>query len=105
PTCNHSPGNLGSLFNVVFGTGCFGSKNNLLGCSSAKYPDDACAEISLRVVISIRLGTLVRDAECLPTRNDGYAINRVCTRNNQSEDRVSAFVIGNSLTFFRAENE
>src|SRR5690606_31238319 len=105
PTRHHIARELRRLFDIVRCTRRPRAIDNLLCRATAQHPYDARAQVGFRIVVSIRRGTLIRDAQRLPARHDRDSVHGIRARHHETEDRVSALMIGDSLAILATEQQ
>ncbi len=102
PAGNHATRKIRRLLDIALRAGSARVVYQFLSGTSSQHPDNLASKVAFRIVVAIRLRTLVRDPEGLATRHYRYAVHRIGTGNDQTENGMSTFVVRNALPVISA---
>src|SRR5215208_4494773 len=105
PAGDHSPREVGSLLYVAFRPCGPGAVDDLLRYPSPQGADDPRPQVPFRVVVAVVLGALVGDAQGLSPRHDRHPVYGVSAGHDESQDGVTALVVGDALPLLWAHQQ
>src|SRR5690606_3488821 len=103
PTGDHVACEVRRLLDVIGRARGTRAIDDLLRRAPAEHADDARAQIRFWIVVAVGLRALIRHAERLAARHDGDSTYWIGTGHDQAQNGMAAFVIGDALAIFIAE--
>src|SRR5919112_797796 len=105
PAGDHSPRKVCCLLYVALGTRGPCAVDYLLRYPSPQGTDDPRPQVPFRVVVAVILGALVGDPQGLPPRHDRHPVDGVGSWHDESQDGVTAIVVGDALPLLLAQQQ
>src|ERR671910_356108 len=105
PAGDHATCEVRGLLYVAFGPCGPGAVDDLLRYPPPQGADDPRPQVPFRVVVAVVLGALVGDAQGLPPRHDRHPVYGVGPRHDESQDGVTALVVGDALPLLLAQQQ